>query len=140
MGGHHGRAPAGPVGRRAHRRDGGRWPGRSGRPAANVSGRRPGQGRVSEPKASQARTVHEFRVWAPGKGSVDVVTGGREVPMRPRRGGWWASSVNGAGPDTDYSFRVDGGPARPDPRSPFQPEGIDGPPLAGAATGGVGAI
>ena len=71
--------------------------------------------------------MHEFRVWAPGKGSVDVVTGGREVPMRPRSGGWWASSVNGAGPGTDYSFRVDGGPARPDPRSPFQPEGIDGP-------------
>jgi maltooligosyltrehalose trehalohydrolase len=82
---------------------------------------------VTEPKASQASTVHEFRVWAPGKGSVDVVIAGRDVPMRPRPDGWWASSVNGAGPGTDYSFRVDGGPARPDPRSPFQPEGIDGP-------------
>jgi maltooligosyltrehalose trehalohydrolase len=71
--------------------------------------------------------MHEFRVWAPGKGSVDVVTAGRQVPMRPRRGGWWASSVDGAGPGSDYAYRVDGGPARPDPRSPFQPEGIDGP-------------
>jgi len=83
---------------------------------------------MSEPKASRDdNRVHEFRVWAPGKGSVDVVTGGRQVPMRPRRGGWWASSVDGAGPGSDYAYRVDGGPARPDPRSPFQPEGIDGP-------------
>ena len=71
--------------------------------------------------------MHEFRVWAPGKNSVDVVTGGRQLPMRPAAGGWWVSSVDGAGPGSDYAFRVDGGPARPDPRSPFQPDGIDGP-------------
>src|ERR1700683_1137587 len=105
MGGHHGRAPAGPVGRRAHRRAVGRRPGRRGRPAANVSGRGPGQERVTEPRASQASTVHEFRVWAPGKGSVDVVTGGREVPMRPRRGGWWGGSRGGGGPGKEYALR-----------------------------------
>ena len=82
---------------------------------------------MSEPKASQANRVHMFRVWAPGKESVDVVVDGRSVPMRRSGGGWWASSVDGAGPGTDYSFRINGGPALPDPRSPFQPEGIDGP-------------
>ena len=82
---------------------------------------------MSEPKPSRDNRVHEFRVWAPGKDGVDVVTGGRQLPMRPAAGGWWASSVDGAGPGSDYSFRVDEGPARPDPRSPFQPEGIDGP-------------
>jgi maltooligosyltrehalose trehalohydrolase len=71
--------------------------------------------------------MHEFRVWAPGKGSVDVVVDGRQVPMRRSGGGWWASSVDGAGPGSDYAYRLDGGPARPDPRSPFQPEGINGP-------------
>ena len=71
--------------------------------------------------------MHEFRVWAPGKDSVDVVVAGRQVPMRPSGGGWWASSVDGAEPGSDYAYRLDGGPARPDPRSPFQPEGIDGP-------------
>jgi maltooligosyltrehalose trehalohydrolase len=71
--------------------------------------------------------MHEFRVWAPGKEAVGVVVNGREVPMRPSAGGWWASSVDGAGPGSDYSFRINGGPARPDPRSPSQPEGIDGP-------------
>jgi maltooligosyltrehalose trehalohydrolase len=71
--------------------------------------------------------MHTFRVWAPGKSSVDVVVDGRQVPMRASAGGWWTSSVDGAGPGTDYSFKVDGGPARPDPRSPSQPQGIDGP-------------
>jgi len=71
--------------------------------------------------------MHTFRVWAPGKKRVDVVVDGRQAPMAPSAGGWWASSVDGAGPGTDYSFRLDGGPARPDPRSPFQPQGIDGP-------------
>jgi len=71
--------------------------------------------------------MHEFRVWAPGKSRVDVAVNGRQVPMRPSAGGWWASSVDGAGPGTDYSFRIDGGPPRPDPRSAAQPQGIDGP-------------
>jgi maltooligosyltrehalose trehalohydrolase len=71
--------------------------------------------------------MHTFRVWAPGKESVDVVVDGREVPMRPSAGGWWTSSVDGARPGTDYSFRLNEGPARPDPRSPSQPQGIDGP-------------
>jgi maltooligosyltrehalose trehalohydrolase len=71
--------------------------------------------------------MHQFRVWAPGKTSVDVAVNGGLVPMRPSAGGWWASSVDGAGPGTDYSFKINGGPTLPDPRSPFQPEGIDGP-------------
>jgi maltooligosyltrehalose trehalohydrolase len=71
--------------------------------------------------------MHEFRVWAPGKSSVDVAVNGGQVPMRPSAGGWWVSSVDGAGPGTDYSFRINNGPALPDPRSPSQPEGIDGP-------------
>jgi maltooligosyltrehalose trehalohydrolase len=34
--------------------------------------------------------------------------------------------VAGAGPGTDYAFSLDEGPLRPDPRSPFQPEGVHG--------------
>jgi maltooligosyltrehalose trehalohydrolase len=73
---------------------------------------------------------HEFRVWAPGKQRVDVVFGDRRVPLEPRERGWWASHAEGAGeagPGWDYAFSVNGGPPRPDPRSAFQPEGIDGP-------------
>jgi maltooligosyltrehalose trehalohydrolase len=84
--------------------------------------------------------MHEFRVWAPGRRQVDVVLpdipdisgipgrpGERWVPMQRREGGWWASPVSGAGPGTDYAFSIENGPALPDPRSPFQPSGIDGP-------------
>ena len=49
----------------------------------------------------------EFRVWAPGRRQVDVVlSGGPRVPMQPRDsgtgyGGWWACSVERAGPGSD---------------------------------------
>jgi maltooligosyltrehalose trehalohydrolase len=91
--------------------------------------------------------MHEFRVWSPERQHVEVVIGGRRVPMSrvdhgtpdpapgdPGSGdpglgrrGWWRGSVEGAGPGTDYAFSLDGGPPRPDPRSAFQPEGIHGP-------------
>ncbi len=41
--------------------------------------------------------------------------------------GWWRLDVPDAGPGTRYLFSLDGGPGRPDPRSGWQPEGIDGP-------------
>jgi maltooligosyltrehalose trehalohydrolase len=75
---------------------------------------------------------YEFRVWAPARDRVDVVIGERQVPMaRDDRGegdrGWWTVCVDEAGPGSDYAFRLDGGPPRPDPRSAFQPQGIHGP-------------
>jgi maltooligosyltrehalose trehalohydrolase len=70
--------------------------------------------------------MHEFRVWAPGAERVDVVLG-RAVPMQRGDGGWWSSSLNDAGPGSDYSFKINGGPALPDPRSACQPGGIHGP-------------
>jgi maltooligosyltrehalose trehalohydrolase len=40
--------------------------------------------------------------------------------------GWWASP-RPVPPGTDYAFSLDGGPPRPDPRSPRQPSGVHGP-------------
>ena len=76
--------------------------------------------------------MHEFRVWAPLPGTVDVVLGDRRVPMARAvgggaAGGWRSCWVSEAGPGTDYAFSLDGGPPRPDPRSAFQPQGIHGP-------------
>jgi maltooligosyltrehalose trehalohydrolase len=72
--------------------------------------------------------MHEFGVWAPRPGRVDLVlAGGRVIPMREAGGGWWSAVVADAGAGTDYAFSLDGGPSRPDPRSAFQPDGIDGP-------------
>jgi maltooligosyltrehalose trehalohydrolase len=71
--------------------------------------------------------MHEFAVWAPIPGRVDLVLGERRLPMARADGGWWRLAVPDAGPGTDYAFSLDGGPPRPDPRSAFQPAGIDGP-------------
>jgi maltooligosyltrehalose trehalohydrolase len=71
--------------------------------------------------------MHEFRVWAPLPGSVEVVVGERRLPMESVGGGWWAGRAEEAGPGTDYAFSLDGGPPRADPRSAFQPGGIEGP-------------
>ena len=71
--------------------------------------------------------MHEFRVWAPRPQRVDVVFGEQRIQMRRALGGWWTCSAGQAGPGTDYAFSLDGGPSRPDPRSAFQPRGLDGP-------------
>jgi maltooligosyltrehalose trehalohydrolase len=78
--------------------------------------------------------VHLFDLWAPAARSVDLVLPGagdggseRRLPMTQRSGGWWALEVPGTGHGTDYAFILDGGPARPDPRSPWQPSGVHGP-------------
>jgi len=72
-----------------------------------------------------------FRVWAPDATSLDVqVRGGDRVPMARASGGWWAADVPSADPGTDYAYALDGGEPLPDPRSPWQPEGIFGPSRA----------
>ena len=46
--------------------------------------------------------------------------------MHRAHGGWWEADVEDAGPGTRYGYVLDGGPTRPDPRSPSQPDGPDG--------------
>ena len=67
-----------------------------------------------------------FRVWAPSAKAAELDLGRRRVPMTAGAGGWWEAAVPDAGPGTDYGFRLDGGPVLPDPRSPWQPSGVDG--------------
>jgi maltooligosyltrehalose trehalohydrolase len=67
-----------------------------------------------------------FHVWAPHSKSVDAVLTGRCVPLTRDACGWWSAEVADAGPETDYSFSLDGGPLLPDPRSPWQPYGVHG--------------
>ena len=96
-----------------------------------------------------------IRVWAPLASTVEIEAGRvGSVPSRyamtPESGGWWAWAGSGddvdavagpgthAGPDgvglspatddLDYAFVLDGPePALPDPRSAYQPEGVNGP-------------
>jgi maltooligosyltrehalose trehalohydrolase len=69
--------------------------------------------------------MHTFRVWAPVPERVDLVVDGRAIAMTPGERGWW-EAIAEAGPGSRYGFRLDGGDARPDPRSPSQPDGVDG--------------
>ena len=67
-----------------------------------------------------------FRVWAPVARSVELRLEGRAWPMERDAGGWWSVSPP-SGADAEYAFSIDGGPPRPDPRSPWQPRGPHGP-------------
>jgi len=66
-----------------------------------------------------------FRVWAPRAVSVDLLTEGDRRAAMPVAGGWWTADP--PAPGADYSISVDGGPARPDPRSVEQPRGVLAP-------------
>jgi maltooligosyltrehalose trehalohydrolase len=71
--------------------------------------------------------VTSFRVWAPYARGVELDLSGRRTPLRKQDRGWWGVEVEDAPPGTDYTFALDGGPPRPDPRSPWQPQGPEGP-------------
>ena len=67
-------------------------------------------------------------VWAPDAHTVELHLPGEErlVDMVPAPGGWWTAPFD-LEPGTDYAYRVDGSPNRPDPRSALQPDGVHGP-------------
>ncbi|MEA2972912.1 MAG: maltooligosyltrehalose trehalohydrolase [Actinomycetota bacterium] len=66
-------------------------------------------------------------VWAPRAKRVDLVIDGvRRVPMDgPDERGWFRAQTM-IGVDESYGFSLEGGPVRPDPRSRWQPDGVDG--------------
>jgi maltooligosyltrehalose trehalohydrolase len=67
-----------------------------------------------------------FSVWAPNAGTVELDLVGERHPMSSSARGWWQVDVH-AGAGTDYTFILDGGERRPDPRSRWQPNGVHGP-------------
>ncbi len=71
-----------------------------------------------------------FQVWAPNADSVEIVFRERRKPLQCGVGGWWSIDVPVDPADrlagVDYAFSINGGRPLPDPRSPFQPEGVDG--------------
>jgi malto-oligosyltrehalose trehalohydrolase len=71
--------------------------------------------------------VTVFRVWAPETARAEVDISGHRHPMAADPvPGWWRAEVAAAGNGTDYVFRLDGGDPLPDPRSLWQPYGING--------------
>ena len=69
--------------------------------------------------------MSSFAVWAPDPTNVEVLLDGECHPMVRDVHGWWRCTVPHEG--TDYAFVLDGGEPRPDPRSPWQPQGVHGP-------------
>jgi maltooligosyltrehalose trehalohydrolase len=73
----------------------------------------------------------EFRVWAPGHASVDVVLYGPDAeqvhPLPPIGHGWFSGDVMGVGAGARYRYRLGGGGAFPDPASRAQPDGVHEP-------------
>ena len=68
-----------------------------------------------------------FRVWAPKAKSLEVRIESRRFDMAAGKNGWWFVEAPFAGAGIDYAFIVDGGAPLPDPRSPWQPNGVHGP-------------
>jgi maltooligosyltrehalose trehalohydrolase len=66
-----------------------------------------------------------FRVWAPLPKTLEVQVGNEVLPMSAGPDGWWTAEAP-APPDGDYGFILDGAGPFPDPRSPWQPQGVHG--------------
>jgi maltooligosyltrehalose trehalohydrolase len=66
-------------------------------------------------------------VWAPDAESVVLECAGSRLPMAPMKGGWWRVEAESLAHGVDYAFLVDGDGSFPDPRSPWQPQGVHGP-------------
>jgi len=84
--------------------------------------------------------MQTFRVWAPTPKEVELQLGKKKIPMTQDDRGWWSVTPgapasrrqerkNAAGTAAlpgDYGFILDGKGPFPDPRSPWQPDGIYG--------------
>jgi maltooligosyltrehalose trehalohydrolase len=70
--------------------------------------------------------MHTFRVWATLPKKISVQVRGKKFAMARNKNNWWTAKVSSAKPGNDYGFILDGKGIFPDPRSAFQPKGIDG--------------
>ena len=70
-----------------------------------------------------------YRVWAPLANQVTVQVSGQSIPMEHDASveGWWLSDGREARPGEDYTFSIDQSDPMPDPRSGWQPQGVNGP-------------
>src|SRR5690606_2474137 len=83
------------------------------------------RGRRGEPERAS------LAVWAPAAERVEAILGtgaaARREPLVRHERGWWRLSAPLALPHgTRYAFALDGGQPLPDPRSPWQPDGVHG--------------
>jgi maltooligosyltrehalose trehalohydrolase len=71
--------------------------------------------------------MHEFEVWAPDAQKVELQLTDRVLPLQRGDRGYWRVAAEDAQSGEDYGYIIDGQtPALPDPRSPYQPNGVNG--------------
>ncbi len=67
------------------------------------------------------------RLWAPFARTVELVAAGTRLPLHQEEDeGWWSVEIDDGVARADYAFSIDGHDPIPDPRSPYQPEGVMG--------------
>jgi maltooligosyltrehalose trehalohydrolase len=71
--------------------------------------------------------MHRFRLWTPPAKRVEVAISQQRVRLHRDENGWWISDPLNVEPNADYAYVLDDGAPLPDPRSEWQPQGIDGP-------------
>jgi maltooligosyltrehalose trehalohydrolase len=67
-----------------------------------------------------------FSVWAPRAETVELLLEDRRLPMQRGEYAYWRVDADLPRPETDYGYIVNGGKPLPDPRSPWQPNGVHG--------------
>src|SRR5690242_1843309 len=71
--------------------------------------------------------MHTISVWAPNPKKVQLALGDKKnLPMQRRDDGWWRAEIQSPAADEHYGFFLDGDGPFPDPRSPWQPNGVHG--------------
>jgi maltooligosyltrehalose trehalohydrolase len=69
----------------------------------------------------------KFNVWAPKAEKVDIIIDNNQKSMKLVERGWWEVEIPEATAEMDYAFIVDDSKPLPDPRSPWQPNGVHQP-------------
>ena len=125
-----------------HRRGAGRSTGTSPRSGCNPPANLPTlltlfmDGKFLPQGAETSASGVHYRLWAPVCRHVDLVTYDangdvrRELRMTRTEGGYFHTFDEGAAAGALYKFRLDEGPAFPDPASRWQPQGVHGPSMA----------
>jgi len=78
------------------------------------------------------KPAHAFSVWAPRALAASVKLGRDIYPLHrvddlPPGDEWWCGEIPGAHAGMDYKFILNDTIEVPDPRSPWQPDGVHGP-------------
>lgn len=71
----------------------------------------------------------EFTVWGPTLDSAAVLVTSQDnrlIPMTRQEDGYWRVTATNISPGTKYMYQLNGGDARPDPASHYQPDGVHG--------------